>query len=74
MHGGPFPHEFAIGGVLMPPLLVATVFGILAAIVTALLLNRWRFRLARRFFYPPLVILSLVVIYTGFIGVLFFGV
>ena len=29
----PTPHEFAIGGVYLPPLLVAAVFGALAALV-----------------------------------------
>jgi hypothetical protein len=60
------PHEFAIGGVFMPPLLVAGLFGTLAAIITIRLLNRYR--LAKYFFYPPLVFLALAVIYTVFIG------
>jgi len=33
------PHEFAIGGVYVPPLLVASVLGTIAAAVTARLLN-----------------------------------
>jgi hypothetical protein len=60
------PHEFAVGGVFMPPLLVAGLFGTLAAIITIGLLNR--FRLAKYFFYPPLVFVALAVIYTGLIG------
>ncbi len=44
----PIPHEFAIGGVYMPPQLVAAFFGMLAAMVTARLLNRHR--LSRYFF------------------------
>jgi hypothetical protein len=60
------PHEFAIGGVFMPPLLVAGLFGALAAVITIRLLNRYR--LAKYFFYPPLVFLALAVIYTGLIG------
>lgn len=60
------PHEFAIGGVYMPPLLVASLFGVIAAVVTARLLNRYR--LSRYFFYPPLVFLALMVIYTVFFG------
>ena len=47
------PHEFAIGGVYMPPLLVAGALGAIATIVTVCLLNRYK--LARYFFYPPLV-------------------
>lgn len=60
------PHEFAIGGVYMPPLLVAAVIAVLATVVTARLLNRYR--LSRYFFYPPAVLLSMVIIYTVLIG------
>jgi hypothetical protein len=60
------PHEFAIGGVFMPPLLVASLFGAIAAVITIRLLNRYR--LAKYFFYPTLVFLALMVIYTGLIG------
>ena len=62
------PHEFMIGGVYMPPLLVAGTLGVIAAVVTTRLLNRYR--LSRYFFYPPLVQLSLAVIYTVLIGTL----
>ena len=62
----PIPHEFAIGEVFMPPLLVASLLGLLAAMVTAHLLNRYR--LSRFFFYPPLVFLALMIIYTVLIG------
>ena len=62
----PIPHEFAIGEVYMPPLLVASLLGLLAAVVTAHLLNRYR--LSRFFFYPPLVFLALLIIYTVLIG------
>lgn len=60
------PQEFAIGGVFVPPFLVAAVLGTLAAMVTARLLNR--FQWSKYFFYPPLVLLSLLVIYTVLIG------
>ena len=62
----PIPHEFAIAEVYMPPLLVATFLGLIAAMVTVRMLNRYR--LTRYFFYPPLVFLALVVIYTCIIG------
>jgi hypothetical protein len=62
----PIPHEFAMGEVFMPPLLVASLLGLLAAVVTAHLLNRYR--LTRYFFYPPLVFLALMIIYTVLIG------
>ena len=60
------PHEIALGGVFMPPLLVAGIFGVIAAVVTARLLNRYR--VSRYFYYPPLVFISLMVIYTVIIG------
>jgi len=62
------PHEFAIGGVYFPPLLIAAILGVLAAALTAMLLNRYR--LSRYFFYPPLVFVALAVIYTVLIGTL----
>jgi len=62
------PHEFAIGGVFVPPLLVASLLGTIAAVVTARLLNRYR--LSRYFFYPPLVFVALAIIYTVLIGTL----
>ena len=62
------PKEFAIGGVFMPPLLIAATFGTIAAVVTARLLNRYR--LSRYFFFPPLVFVALAIIYTVLIGTL----
>jgi hypothetical protein len=62
------PHEFAIGGFYMPPLLIAAILGTIAAVVTARLLNRYR--LSKYFFYPPLVFLALMIIYTVLIGTL----
>ena len=60
------PSEFAIAEVYFPPLLIAALIGLLAAWLTARLLNRYR--LSRFFFYPPLVLLALVVIYTVIVG------
>jgi len=60
------PHEFTIGGVYFPPLLIAGTLGLTAAVLTTMLLNRYR--LSRYFFYPPLVFLALAVIYTVMIG------
>ena len=42
------PHEFAIGGIFIPPLLIAGMLGAIAAVVTARLLNRYR--LSKYFF------------------------
>ena len=60
------PSEFHIGGVYMPPLLIAAILGTIAAVATARLLNR--FRLSKYFFYPPLVFVALAVIFTVFFG------
>ena len=60
------PHEFAIGGVYMPPLLVAGLLGVIAAVATAWLLNRYG--LSRYFFYPPLVFVALAVIFMVLFG------
>jgi len=60
------PHEIAIAGIYLPPLLIAGVLGLAASVVTAQQLNRYR--LSRFFFYPPLVSLALAVIYTILIG------
>jgi hypothetical protein len=68
----PTPHEFAVGGVYLPPLLVAALFGVIAALLTARLLNRYR--LSNYFFYPPLVFLALTVIYTVLIGSFIIGI
>jgi hypothetical protein len=60
------PSEFAIGEVYFPPLLIAAVLGVVLAWLTANRLNRYR--LSRFFFYPPLVLLALSVIYTVILG------
>jgi len=62
------PKEFAIGEVYFPPLLIAAIIGIALAWMTARLLNRYR--LSRFFFYPPLVLIALSVIYTVIVGTL----
>ena len=67
----PVPHEFALGGVYMPPLLVASALGVVAALATTRLLTRYR--LANHFFYPPLVLLALIIIYSIFIGTFIIG-
>ena len=56
------PIEFNVAGVYMPPLLIAGVIGLFMAVLTARYMNRTR--LSRHFFYPPLVFVSLTVIYS----------
>jgi hypothetical protein len=68
----PVPHEFAIGGVLIPPMLVAAFLGCMAAVVTTRLLNRYR--LSKYFFYPPAVFLAFMIVYTILIEMLLIGV
>jgi hypothetical protein len=60
------PKEFTIGGIYFPPLLIAGFIGVLAAALTAMLLNRYR--LSRFIYNPPLIFVALSVIYTGLIG------
>jgi len=60
------PSEVAIAGVYFPPLLLAGLLGVAAAVLTAFFLNRYR--LSRFFFYPPLVFLALTAIYVSIIG------
>jgi hypothetical protein len=61
------PSEFTIGGIYMPPLLIAAIIGTIAAAVAVKLLNRYR--LSRYFLYPPLIFIALAVIFTGLIGI-----
>ena len=68
----PVPHEFTLGGVYLPPLLIAAFLGTLAAMVTARMLNRYR--LSNYFFYPPLVFVALMVTYTVLIGTFIIGI
>ena len=63
------PHDFAIGDVFLPPLLIAALLGLLAAVVTARLLNRCR--LSRHLSNPQLAFIAMVAIYTVFIGTFF---
>jgi hypothetical protein len=57
------PHELNIGEIFFPPMLIDAAFGLAAALITARLLTR--FRVSRFFYHPPLVLISLTVIYTG---------
>lgn len=66
------PHEFSIAGIYLPPLLVASILGLIAAITTAWFLDRYR--LSRFFVHPPLVLSGLCVIYTVLIGKVFIGI
>jgi hypothetical protein len=67
----PVPHELAIGGVYLPPMLVAGVLGLIATVMTTRLFNLYK--LSKYFFYPPIVSLALMIIYTVFIGTFIIG-
>jgi hypothetical protein len=68
----PTANEIAFAEVYLPPLLVALLFGLIAASLTAGWMNRRR--LGRHFANPSLVFLSLIVIYTIVIGKVFIGI
>ena len=61
------PHELYIGEVFFPPMLLDAALGLVAASITARLLNR--FRVSRYFYHPPLVLIALAVIYTGLFSI-----
>ncbi len=60
------PSEFAITEIYMPPLLPVGLAALVLTMLTVRLLNRYR--LARYFYYPPLVFVALLVIYMGIIS------
>jgi len=62
------PHELNIGGVYLPPLLIAALLALILTVVTVLALNRYR--LSRYFYKPELVFVALLTIYTILIGTL----
>jgi len=64
------PRELYIGEVFFPPMLLDAALGLLAASLTARLLNR--FRMSRFFYHPPLVLIALAVIYTGLFSIFLF--
>jgi hypothetical protein len=61
------PREVFLGEVFVPPMLLDAALGVVAASLTARLLNR--FRLSRYFYHPPLVLIALAVIYTGLFSI-----
>ena len=64
------PHELRVGEVFFPPMLLDVALGLVAATITARLSNR--FRVSRYFYYPPLVLIALTVVYTGLFSVFLF--
>ena len=66
MNYSDLPIEVSIGGVYFPPILLATVLGIVLAWVITRLLNR--LGLSQFIWYPPLFFLALAVICTGLVS------
>ncbi|ROV58106.1 DUF1656 domain-containing protein [Vibrio ponticus] len=64
------PQEIAIGDIYLPPLLVAGFFGVICTSLTTRLLNRLRWH--RYVVSPPLVEMSMAIIYTVLIGTFVF--
>ena len=60
------PHDLALGDIYLPPLLAAAVLGLLGASLTARLMTARG--LLAHFANPPLVFLSITVIYTVIIA------
>ena len=64
------PHELHAGEVFFPPILLDAALGLVATLITARLLNR--FRVSRYFYYPSLVLIALAVIYTDLFSIFLF--
>ena len=56
------PHEISLFGVYFPPILINFALGLTMALGTAIVLNY--FRLSRFLAYPPVVFISMVILYT----------
>ena len=72
MNYSDLPIEVSIGGVYFPPILLATVSGVVLAWVITRLLNR--LGLSQFIWYPPLFFLALAVICTGLVSFIFLPV
>ncbi|WP_367317735.1 DUF1656 domain-containing protein [Microbulbifer spongiae] len=66
------PHELSIGEIYFSPLLMSGLLGIVAALLTARLLDRYR--ISRYFANPPAVVIAISIIYTILIGTFFVGI
>ena len=60
------PMEISLGGVYLPPLLLASIAGVLVAAVITMTMNRHDWN--RFVWHPPLFFVSVAVICTGIIG------
>jgi len=69
VHAMQIPREFFIGGVYFPPLLIASMLGIVCTLVIFRLVKLYR--LSRFIFYPPLAFVGIAIINTLLIGQFF---
>lgn len=60
-----------MAGIYLPPLLVASAIALALTVVSVRVMDRYR--LSRFFFYPPVIPLALMVIYTVLIGTFIIG-
>ncbi|MDB4543029.1 DUF1656 domain-containing protein [bacterium] len=60
-----------MAGIYLPPLLVASAIALALTVVSVRVMDRYR--LSRYFFYPPVIPLALMVIYTVLIGTFIIG-
>ena len=67
----PTPHEFAIAGIYLSPMLVAAFFGVIATVLSVRLISHYG--LSKYLAFPPAVFLALMVIYTLFFGTFIVG-
>ena len=65
------PVEISFGGIYMPPLLLVVLSGVLSAYGIAVILNRTD--LSRYFWNPPLAFVTLTLLMTSLIGLMFFS-
>jgi hypothetical protein len=56
------PVEFSIGEVYFPPVLIASLLGLILTVMLTRALNTYRW--SQYFYYPPLVFVSMFVIFT----------
>lgn len=68
----PVPSEFTIAEVYLPPILVASVLGVMAAVITSRWMNQRG--ISRHLVYPSLVFMSMTAIYTVVIGTVLIGI
>lgn len=69
MNYAELPMEISLGGVFFPPLLLASIAGVLVAALITMTMNRYDWN--RFVWHPPLFFVSLAVICAGIIRISF---